>query len=427
MKDFKLLQKLFFFMALGLFLCTLQACSEEDDDESIVDVSNDYGNITKNSLVATGGYRDVKPLRATILSSINTTYQGSYSCLGVEFTPHQANFNSSETRCVDSRSGITDGHFETDLSSNGEGLLEPGTTYYYRSYAWLGGSRYNGETRSFVTPDLQLSEGDFVDLGLSVKWASCNMGAKTPEVAGTLLQQCYAFDNFNNDSPNKFDIFHEDYDEGDVRDFPESVKDGNWLGTPDYDVATRTLGSRYRIPTEEEWKELEEKCSWKSGVCNGIKGFYINDRVDGSAMIFLPYVKKSSKYDITVYLSAPDDMIKNLERSMELEAEYHWFLENATGREVREQGPEIFREFINNKLDLEEELGVGEVLTEDTHIYCDYGLILRAFDPGEVWMLEDFVDWFVWTHPETSKEYNFYEVNGVNGSGVLYVRPVSNN
>ena len=330
MKNFKLLQKLFFFMALGFSLCTLQACSgDEIDDETIVDPANDYGEITDNSLVATGGYRDVKPLRATILSSINPTYQGAYISLGVEFTPSQPNFSSSETRMVESYSGITNGHFETDLSSGGEGLLEPGTTYYYRAYANMGGSRYNGETRSFVTPELQLSKGEFVDLGLSVQWASHNMGANAPEVAGTLLQQCYAFENFNNDDrQNKFPLLGGS-DRGTGGDVPKSVYDDNWLGTPDYDVATHTLGSKCRIPTEWEWRELEEEAYWKGGVCKGVKGFYISDRIDGTAVIFLPYVKKSSKHDITVYLSAPDDIIWNFRRVMELESQYFMDLQLA--------------------------------------------------------------------------------------------------
>ena len=58
--NFKLLQKLLFFMVLGLSLFNLQSCSEDEDP--IEDVTNDYGKISGNSLVATGGYRDVKPL-----------------------------------------------------------------------------------------------------------------------------------------------------------------------------------------------------------------------------------------------------------------------------------------------------------------------------------------------------------------------------
>ena len=426
MTNLKFMQKLFFLLVLGFSLFTLQACSSDEDDtideEAMADPANDYGEITENSLVATGGYRDVKPLRATILSSINTTYQGAYSSFGVEFTPHQPDFNSSETRSVNSNSGVTNGHFETVLSSGGEGLLEAGTTNYYRSYAYMGGSRYNGETRSFVTPDLQVSGGTFVDLGVSVKWASCNMGAKAPETIETLVKQCYAFNCFNVDRADKFPLSDIANGAGTLPNVPESVNDGNWLETSNYDIATRTLGSGYRIPTEWEWQELEDECYWKSGAYNGVKGFYISDKTDGTAVIFLPYVKKSSQHDITVYLSAPDDIIWNLREVIELEIQYYLDLKSFQGT------PEDFKNFENNyiydRLSIDKEFGVGEVLTETTHTHCDYGLILRAIDSYFASCIS--TSDFNWTHPITDKVYNFYEENGVNGSGVLYVRPVSN-
>lgn len=173
-------------MVLGLSLFNLQSCSEDEDEEPIVDVTDDYGKISGNSLVATGGYIDVKPLKATILASILTVYQGAYTTLGVEFTPNTPDFNSSKTSSVRSTSGVTNGHFETVLSYGDEGALEPGTTYYYRAYAYMAGTKYNGEVRSFVTPDLQVSKTKLVDLGVSVKWASNNMGANAQRLQAPL-------------------------------------------------------------------------------------------------------------------------------------------------------------------------------------------------------------------------------------------------
>lgn len=410
MANSKLLQKILSLVVLGFSLCAFQACGG-DTDEVITAPTDDYGKITKNSLVATGGYRDVKPLRATILASINTIYQGAYSSIGIEFTPHQPNFDSSETSRVSSKSGVSNGRFETVLSYGDEGALKPGTTYYYRAYAYMAGTRYNGEVRSFDTPELQLSESTFVDMGLSVKWASCNMGAKAPETMGTLLQQCCAFKNFN----------------GDFDDVPEGVHDDNWLGNSNYDVATRTLGSSYRIPREEEWEELENECIWTSGVCNGVKGFYISDKKDGTGVIFLPYVKKSAKHDITVYLSASPYNIKYLNKAKRLTEDFEYKMQLPTY--TQNELCDIMEAYIDNMYDLKREMGVGEVLTENTHRYMDYGIILTPHSHiNWSYVYGGYDDAFSesWKHPVTGKEYNFYDENKTMGGGVLYVRAVSN-
>lgn len=408
---------------LAVFMSVnLVSCSGGDDDEDVfVDPSNDYGKISKNDFVATGGYRNLKPLRATILASINTAFQGAYTSMGVEFTPNQPNFGSSETQSVKSKSGITNGHFETELAWNDEGALQPGTTYYYRAYVYVAGTRYNGETRSFETPDLQLSKGDFVDLGLSVKWASYNMGANAPEAMGTLLQQCYAFKNFNKNI--KFDFFLWP-GKSFLSYIPDEVEDANWLGKSSYDVATRTMGSSYRIPTEDEWEELEYDCRWTKGVCNGVKGFYVSDKKDGTSVIFLPYVKNSSKYDITVYLSAPNDIIRNLRNAMNLSEQL--MIEFANPDYSTSQLRGIADNYFYNILDIEREIGIGEVLTENSHTYCYDGLILRSYSADS----NSFYKWasnseFDWTHPITDKVYNFSQ-SDVLGGGVLYVRAVSN-
>lgn len=417
--NFKLLQKLLFFMVLGLSLFNLQSCSEVE--EPIEDVTDDYGKISGNSLVATGGYRDVKPLKATILASIKTAYQGAYTTLGVEFTPNTPDFNSSETNYAFSNSGISNGHFETVLSDDGEGLLKPGTTYYYRAYVYMAGTKYNGEVRSFVTPDLQVSKTNLVDLGVSVKWASSNMGANAPEIAGTALQQCYAFENFNNDRWDE--VVQVKFINGKPPYLIDDVDDYNWLGNRDYDVVTRTMGSGYRIPTEDEWRELEESCYWKNGACNGVKGFYISDRVDGTNVIFLPYIKKSPKHDITVYLSAPDDIIENLKKVMDREIEY--LIDLNQGNLTEDDCTEIRTNFYRDRLGIEMEFGQGEVLTETSHIFNDDGLILRPIESNIASYLSD-EDLLSWTHPTTGKTYHFYKETDTYGGGVLYVRPVSN-
>ena len=82
--------------------------------------------------------------------------------------------------------------------------------------------------------------------------------------------------------------------------------------------------------------------------------------------------------------------------------------------------------YLQDILDIEKHIGVGEVLTEKTHVYNNYGLILRPFE-----ITSYYAPYFrnydlSWTHPTTGKTYNFYKEIDTYGGGVLYVRPVSN-
>ena len=68
--------------------------------------------------------------------------------------------------------------------------LEHNTTYYVRAYATNEVGTAYGEERTFKTlaaysPATGTSNGyGYVDLGLSVKWATCNVGATSPEEYG---------------------------------------------------------------------------------------------------------------------------------------------------------------------------------------------------------------------------------------------------
>lgn len=109
-----------------------------------------------------------------------------------------------------------------------------------------------------------------IDLGLSVKWAPCNLGATSPTGKGSYycwgeLAQKYYTHRFN----YKF------YDpiSDTVADLGESI-----CGT-EYDCATRCWGEDWRLPTAAEVKELIEKCTWtRSGtsvIVTGPNGNYI--------------------------------------------------------------------------------------------------------------------------------------------------------
>ena len=103
---------------------------------------------------------------------------------------------------------------------------------------------------------------DFVDLGLSVYWATCNVGAETPAEYGDYFA-------WGETSPKQnYTMVTYTY-EGDL---------DNISGTR-YDAARVNWGGGWRMPTKEEMEELVSKCEWSRGTITGPNG----------KSIYLPY------------------------------------------------------------------------------------------------------------------------------------------
>ena len=127
-----------------------------------------------------------------------------------------------------------------------------------------------------------------VDLGLSVYWAECNLGAETSYDYGdyyawgeTSVKSEYTLENY------KF------YKSGDYSNAKftkynfEDAKGSRYQLDKQDDAASVKLGGKWRIPTDKELSELYEKCTWKYTTRNGIKGFEVTSSINGNS-IFLP-------------------------------------------------------------------------------------------------------------------------------------------
>ena len=131
-------------------------------------------------------------------------------------------------------------------------------------------------------------EHEYVDLGLSVKWATCNVGAERPQDKGDLFawgetepKSEYTMSNY------KFSI------NGSYDDFTKyNYKDRKNRLEPEDDAAHVNWGGNWRIPTTGEWKELMGKCTWSYvKMKDGTEGFRIrgNKRGYRDRSIFLPF------------------------------------------------------------------------------------------------------------------------------------------
>ena len=123
----------------------------------------------------------------------------------------------------------------------------------------------------------QVSSGEAVDLGLSVLWANCNVGANSPEQYGDK----YAWaETSPKEKYNKSNYLYYDSNTESYIDIGMDIK-----GT-DYDVAHVKWGGDWRMPTYAELEELEYKCEWKWGQYNGVNGYVVTG--SNSNSIFIP-------------------------------------------------------------------------------------------------------------------------------------------
>ena len=119
------------------------------------------------------------------------------------------------------------------------------------SYTSSNSSSSSSKTSNSL-PAKEMHNGhEYVDLGLSVKWATCNLGANDAE-------------NYGNHY--------------------------GWEG----DAARTNWGGNWRMPTDMEWIELRNSCTWSWTKKNGVDGYLVKSRKNSNT-IFLPAAGYSMK------------------------------------------------------------------------------------------------------------------------------------
>ena len=160
------------------------------------------------------------------------------------------------------------------------------TTYYVRAYATNSKGTSYGEELSFTTTGSENGH-EWIDLGLSVKWASCNVGASTPEDFGdyfawaeTREKSTYDWSTYiwcNTTSEFMYKYNHSS---------STGIVDKKTILDRSDDAAAVNLGGKWRVPSYDEFTELIEKCTWVSTTLRSVRGFRITGPSGNS--IFLP-------------------------------------------------------------------------------------------------------------------------------------------
>lgn len=193
-----------------------------------------------NVTVAAGETTEVGVSKATVTVTLGGSYQ-NYGTLryGLIYGT-QRDLNTDTGKKEVSVSYPTTGGSNAFALTN----LLSDQVYYYISFVDVNGTRiYGQETKNFATTSFPVPEA--VDLGLSVKWASFDVGAASASEIGKYM--CW----------------------GDPTGMATKGANAGQLQTmnigfhPEYDVATAKWGGKWRLPTRAEYEELYSKTTVK--------------------------------------------------------------------------------------------------------------------------------------------------------------------
>ena len=135
---------------------------------------------------------------------------------------------------------------------------------------------------------------EYVDLGLSVKWATFNVGATKPEEYGDYYAwgetepktdydwSTYKYCNGSSSTLTKY-CNNSSYGNNGFTDTKTTLD-------PDDDVAHVKWGGDWHMPTKDEFTELLNNCTWTWTTLNDVNGYRVTSNKSGytDRSIFLP-------------------------------------------------------------------------------------------------------------------------------------------
>lgn len=256
-----------------------------DSDGNVTAVSSGIATITAKT--NNGGYTatcevTVKPMELSISidqSSLNLKLYNTAS-LSVSVTPSSA-----------SGQGIVWSSSNTYIAQ----VSQEGEVYGYNTGRAIITATIESTDQSVdcivnVVPNITIQQESIVDLGLSVKWLSHNLGASLPYASGYYLSwgELFSKDSYTSSNylwmtdDNKLSKYNNLTSQGPV--------DGITVLELVDDAANAILGGNWHIPTVDEWTELKNNCTWTWTTSNGVNGYLITSNVAGytDKSIFLP-------------------------------------------------------------------------------------------------------------------------------------------
>ena len=133
----------------------------------------------------------------------------------------------------------------------------------------------------------------YVNLGLSVLWATCDVGSSKPDRSGTLYGWGELTSDDKTGSWDDYRFREKDNRKGSIRltkyvtsSFHGTVDNLIYLDLSD-DIAAVKWGEGWRMPTKNELKELVDSCEWVWTTINSTNGYLVKSKKTAGS-IFLP-------------------------------------------------------------------------------------------------------------------------------------------
>ena len=243
-----------------------------------------------NSVRPVCGGNNVEPVLATVLTNDVTDITSSSAVCSGDVTTDNSSAVTARGVCWSTTQNPT---IEDNKTTDGTGVgiftstlsdLLPQTTYYVRAYATNAAGTSYGEQESFTTLPAVPNANDhaYVDLGLSVKWATCNVGAETPEGYGDYFAwgETTTKTDYSSSTSATYGLSYSSLQS-------QGYIDNNGNLTAQHDAATANWGGDWRMPTYDELVELKNNCTWTWTTQNGVNGCKLTSKINGN-YIFLP-------------------------------------------------------------------------------------------------------------------------------------------
>lgn len=244
-------------------------------DKVVYGAVNQFTTLPVSSVIRTNAATDIGVGAATLNASLDLS--------GCEYETMDYGFRllpQISAEVLYTADNLLDGKFSFKVKS-----LNSGQMYYVSAWVSLDRRVYIAEKETFVT-QLELKP-EAVDMGLSVKWASFNVGASKPEEFG----DNYAWGELSEKPKYEWKnyIFYQEDPSSNFSVNKYCQEDNLSVLERKDDVAAQKYGENWRIPTYEEWGELlnKDNCSWTLTTENEIGGYRVTSNKTGNSL-FLP-------------------------------------------------------------------------------------------------------------------------------------------